>query len=198
MPENEAEPKFENDESPSSDVSDFVDARIVESGLVAFAQRQSLSPMHVVVEQRLGYLSSAIVAIVVLSVTIPIAIWGVDVWWGRAIFLVGWALLLGTLIWFSHCWPPLSYRYTHWRLADVGFEIERGVFFQHRIAIPVARVQHVDVTQGPIQRMVDLSKITIHTAGTTNASIELNGLQHRIAMQLRDALIAKKEGGDAL
>ncbi len=75
-------------------------------------------------------------------------------------------------------------------------EIRRGVWWRHRIAIPVARVQHVDVSQGPIQRMFDLATLTIHTAGTKNASIDLSGLDHGSALHLRDRLIEQKDSLD--
>jgi len=61
------------------------------------------------------------------------------------------------------------------------------------VAVPAARVQHVDVSQGPFERMFQLGKLVIHTAGTENASIEVPNLEHATALRLRDELIKQKE-----
>lgn len=159
---------------------------------------QSLAPQSVTLEQRISYVLASIAAIVILSASVPALWFGRQAWWVPPLVVLGWGLLGALLIWFSHFWPKQVYRHASWRLLDSGLEIRRGVWWQHRIAIPVARVQHVDVSQGPLQRMFDLGKLTIHTAGTTNASVELDGLAHGQAMQLRDLLIEQKESLDVL
>ena len=110
--------------------------------------------------------------------------------------LLGWLTLIGLLVFGAHFWPAIKYRNTSWRLSEVGVEIHRGVWWKHRIAIPVARLQHVDVSQGPVQRMFGLGTLTVHTAGTKNSSVVLDGLEHDTAMNLRDQLIAQKEALD--
>jgi len=95
----------------------------------------------------------------------------------------GWLFLL------PFFWPAAKYRHFCWALDDSGLEIHRGVFWKLKIAVPVARVQHADVSQGPLQRQYGIGTLTIHTAGTRNASVDLPGLNHDIALQLRDHLI---------
>lgn len=90
-------------------------------------------------------------------------------------------------------WPPLEFRNVSWRLLPTGMEIRRGVFWKHQISIPTSRVQHVDVLQGPLQRNFGLSTLTIHTAGTSNASVELSGLNFETATELRDRLVEQRE-----
>lgn len=160
---------------------------------------QPLSPRSIPFEQRTGYIVALVVGIVVLGFTAPFAIglgWSSP--WILALAVVGWLLLACILFGSAHFWPAVSYRHAMWRLDDTGLEIRRGVFWKHRIAIPAARVQHVDVSQGPIQRMFRLGKLTINTAGTRNASIELEGLDYDQALQLRDQLIMQKEAVDVL
>jgi len=136
------------------------------------------------------------VGCLVLSVTIPLMLvdWGVV--WVVPLILLGWLVLGGSLVWFSHFWPPIEHRHVRWRMNETGLEIHRGVLWRHRIAVPLARVQHVDVGQGPLQRLFDLGTLTLHTAGTQFASIELEGLQHSVALQLRDRLIEQKDSLD--
>ncbi len=53
-------------------------------------------------------------------------------------------------------------------------------------------MQHTDVSQGPIERLFELSTLIIYTAGTEHASISLGGLARETAFLIRDHLI---EGG---
>lgn len=113
--------------------------------------------------------------------------------------LVSCGLFVIAWLWFlSLFWPTREYRYSSWRLDESGIEIRKGVLWRHRISVPIARVQHVDVSQGPIQRQFGLAELTIHTAGTQNSSVKLEGLAHPVAVQLRDDLISKRESQDAV
>ena len=100
------------------------------------------------------------------------------------------SILLFLLAWF---WPPLAHRYASWRLDAEGLEIRRGVLWRHQITIPLGRVQHADVSQGPFQRMYELGTLTVHTAGTQNASVELQGLTHSAAIELRDLIVQQRK-----
>jgi membrane protein YdbS with pleckstrin-like domain len=95
-------------------------------------------------------------------------------------------------------WPKLEYRYTRWTWDADGLEIHRGVFWQHRITVPISRIQHVDVSQGPVQRQFGLGKVTVHTAGTQHAAIELSGIAYEAAVWLREQIIAGQGGQDAV
>ena len=86
-------------------------------------------------------------------------------------------------------WPAIEHRHTWWRLNEDGLEIRRGVFWKHQICVPLARVQHADVLQGPLQRRHELGSLTVNTAGTQNASVSLIGLSHETAVKLRDQLV---------
>jgi membrane protein YdbS with pleckstrin-like domain len=50
-------------------------------------------------------------------------------------------------------------------------------------------VQHTDVSQGPLQRRYGLATLTVHTAGTENAQVQLPGLPHDVALSIRDHLL---------
>jgi membrane protein YdbS with pleckstrin-like domain len=63
------------------------------------------------------------------------------------------------------------------------------VIFHEEKAIPVSRLQHVDLTRGPIERAFGLATLVVHTAGTEAASFRLPGLTADRAGQLRDAIL---------
>lgn len=105
-------------------------------------------------------------------------------------FAASYVLLLIFLVWAGHFYPARAYRHAAWRLSEQGLEIRRGVWWKHEITIPRARVQHTDVHQGPLQRKFGLARLVIHTAGTHDASITLDGLAFETAQRLRTALVA--------
>lgn len=107
---------------------------------------------------------------------------------------ITWALLLlvvaAGLSWFSYWWPAVRYRYLRYRVDESGLVIRRGVLWRSTTSIPLSRVQHTDVSQGPLQRSYSLGTLVVHTAGTDNASISLAGLQHSVALRVRDHLVS--------
>ena len=103
------------------------------------------------------------------------------------------ALLLLLLFGSAIFWPWLTYHKASWRLDEEGLEIRRGVLWRHRITVPLGRVQHADVSQGPLQRQFGISTLTVHTAGTQHASIPLPGLTFETAIELRDLMVGQKK-----
>ena len=55
-------------------------------------------------------------------------------------------------------------------------------------------MQHTDVSQGPLERRFGLATLVVHTAGTAHASVELPGLQHAVAIEVRDFLVTAGRG----
>ncbi|MEM7561377.1 MAG: PH domain-containing protein [Planctomycetota bacterium] len=154
-----------------------------------------LAAQNVTLEQRVGYVIAVVVlgGAIAASATILFAI--PSLW--RFAVIPGWIALAGLMVFSSHFWPQIKHRHYRWRSSDAGMEIHRGVLWKHRIAVPILRVQHVDVSQGPVQRLFKLGSLTIHTAGTKNASVMIEGLEYDTALQLRDELLAQKETLDA-
>ncbi len=118
--------------------------------------------------------------------------------WVTILVLSCYLILVSASAWSSWSWPAIEFRNVKWRLDSTGLEIHRGVFWRHQIAIPIARLQHADISQGPVQRRYGLSKLTIFTAGTSHASIELDGLSLDSATWLRDQLIRQREALDVV
>jgi hypothetical protein len=104
-----------------------------------------------------------------------------------------WLLLTAALLWATIAWPPIQYRYTSYVVSPLGLEIRRGVIWRRVINLPLSRVQHTDVQQGPVQRRHGIASLVVHTAGTTAASVTLAGLAYETALRIRDFLV--REGG---
>ena len=70
--------------------------------------------------------------------------------------------------------------------------VRRGVMFRRLTVIPYGRMQFVDVTVGPFERMFGLATVKLHTAAAaTDARIP--GLEQADAAALRDRLSALGE-----
>lgn len=121
-------------------------------------------------------------AVLVLTQSMP---WHWGPW---TMCLIGFMAILAFLGWFLHMWPALEHRHLRWRLNAVGLEIQKGVWWQHRITVPRDRIQHVDVEQGPLMRRYGLAKLILHTAGTHAPTIELPGLSMAVAQDLKTQL----------
>jgi len=123
-------------------------------------------------------------------------IWALSVGFGQESHWVwagaSWLLALGLLKFGGDGWVRLSHRYTSYRVGDEGIEIRRGVIWRTVVSIPGSRVQHTDVSRGPLQRRFEVAALIIHTAGTTGAIVELSGLEYRAALEIRDLLISRK------
>jgi membrane protein YdbS with pleckstrin-like domain len=111
--------------------------------------------------------------------------------------LVAWTVLAVGLGWLAHHWPVVDHRHSSYRVDHEGIEIRRGVFWRHAIDVPRNRVQHTDVSQGPVERSFGLGTLVIFTAGTEHARVTLGGLDHEVALRIRDHLLAT-ERGDAV
>jgi hypothetical protein len=108
--------------------------------------------------------------------------------------LLLWAVLVGLGAWHAFRWPARVYARTFYRVDGQGIEIRRGVYWRVVINVPKSRVQHIDVTQGPIERRFELGTLVIYTAGTDHAKVALTGLEHGRALAIREHLLPSGAG----
>ena len=89
----------------------------------------------------------------------------------------------------------MQYRHLRYAVDEAGIAIESGVLWRSRVSLPRVRIQHTDVSQGPLQRHYGVGTLKLYTAGSRFTRIELPGLAHDEAETLRNALLAR--GGDS-
>ena len=116
---------------------------------------------------------------------------------GKLLLTAGWLVLSVLLGWWLHRWPAIAWRHAAYRIDDDVIEIRRGVVFRRVISVPRSRVQHTDVSQGPLERSFGLGTLVIYTAGTEHARVDLSGLGHGRALAIRDHLLPRG-GSDAV
>lgn len=102
------------------------------------------------------------------------------------------ALLAGAVaLWAVAIAPRRRWAAWGWALDRDEVHIARGVWTQTHTVVPIARVQHIDVAQGPLERSFGLARLILHTAGTAHAIVVLPGLARADAEQLRDTVRAQ-------
>lgn len=81
-------------------------------------------------------------------------------------------------------------RWARWGWAWTGRELHvaSGWLVRSHTIVPAARVQHIDVTQGPVQRIFGVATLVLHTAGTANSEVDLPGISRATAEEIRDAI----------
>lgn len=108
-----------------------------------------------------------------------------------------WVVVTAGLGWALYVWPERHYRRTSYILDPQGLQIRTGVYWRTVMSVPRSRVQHIDVSQGPIERTYGLGTLVVYTAGTAHSEVRLAGLDHQTALQLRDRLLPES-GDDAI
>jgi hypothetical protein len=108
-----------------------------------------------------------------------------------ALAALGWPFVTLAFAILSWKYPYLHYAHTSYRVDDEVIEIRTGVWWRTSINVPRSRVQHIDVSQGPLERRFALATLSMYTAGTQYGHVPLRGLAHAVALALRDQLLPK-------
>ena len=138
----------------------------IDPAPIADGVLRQLDPNTIRVERTASWIFTSAVAVFLL-IQLIVSLFG-----GPWRIALGLALTIGTgglLSWRSYRWPEISYRHTFYRVDPQGIEIRRGVLWRRAINVPKSRVQHTDVSQGPLQRRYALGTLVIYTAGTDYA-----------------------------
>jgi membrane protein YdbS with pleckstrin-like domain len=89
----------------------------------------------------------------------------------------------GLFAWF------LRRRFGAWRYQERHEDliVARGVMVQRLSVVPYGRMQFVEVTAGPVERLFQLSTVKLHTAAAASDA-RIPGLEQAEAARLRDRL----------
>jgi hypothetical protein len=155
---------------------------------IADGVERQLDPRWIPLER----IRAAILACVLATVSFV----GAMVFWAASgILFLGllllplWMTAIAAVTWQLIRWPAIAYRFSSYRLDANGLEIQRGVYWRTLTSVPRSRVQHTDVSQGPLERRYGLGTLVIHTAGTSHSQVNLPGLDFDVARRIRAHLL---------
>lgn len=156
--------------------------------LIADGVEQRLDPRFIALHRLRNSIYAA--GLMATSLMAMVAVWVAIGQWAAGLLLVPlWLVLNGVAVWQLWRWPDISYRHASYRLDELGIEIRKGAYWRAITHVPRPRIQHTDVSQGPLERRFGLGTLVIHTAGTMNAKVTLAGLEHATARRIRTYLI---------
>ena len=152
---------------------------------------QSLNPRIRIVWLLQAALTSAILALLVGVLDYFVLEIGLHV--PGAVFLLLF-LLTGT-----H--SLLRYRIWRYEIRENELYLERGVLTRVKTVVPFVRVQHVDSSRSPLERLVGLASTIVYTAGSRGADVVIPGLTPARSEALQERLkhlAIESEGEDAV
>jgi membrane protein YdbS with pleckstrin-like domain len=130
--------------------------------------------------------STAVTALILLAVScLPALLSRVPLWWilPAVVFVIGVLVL---------AFVPRRVRAIGYQLRDDDLVFRRGLLFQRFVSVPYGRMQLIDITRGPVSRIVGLSDLHFVTAAASS-SVAIPGLLFADAEELRDQLVALAE-----
>jgi hypothetical protein len=92
------------------------------------------------------------------------------------------------LIYYAVFTPARRFKRWGYAKTDDELHVAHGVLVHTETSVAFHRVQHIDVAQGPIERMCGVWQLVLNTSGTMNSRIQLPGLSRATAEALRDEI----------
>jgi len=87
----------------------------------------------------------------------------------------------------------LGYKVRGYVVREKDIIHRKGVLFKSTTTIPFNRVQHCEISQGPIQRLFNLHTLEIFTAGGSKSDLAIPGLEGDIAQQIRTFIVKRMD-----
>lgn len=98
------------------------------------------------------------------------------------------ALAIGA--WLTFVAPARQFGHWGFALDDRELQVAHGWLMRVHTVVPIGRVQHIDLSQGPIERACGVATVVLHTAGTDHSRVAVPGLSRDAAEGVRDRIRA--------
>jgi len=81
--------------------------------------------------------------------------------------------------------PIADYRSWRWQLREHDFLLVHGLIVRRSVALPLSRIQQVDSHSGVLERALGMTRLTLHSAGSRAARVDLPGVPDDLADALQ-------------
>ncbi|TLU65410.1 PH domain-containing protein [Thalassotalea litorea] len=81
-------------------------------------------------------------------------------------------------------------------LREQDLSYRSGLLFRKVITQPIARIQHVELKRGPLDRRFELAKLQVFSAGGAMHTFEIPGLELKKAQAIRQFILSHKGGSN--
>jgi membrane protein YdbS with pleckstrin-like domain len=86
---------------------------------------------------------------------------------------------------------PAVFRVKKYAIRSRDIIFNSGLIYQNTTIVPFNRVQHVEIKNGPIDRLFGLSRLKVYTAGGSQSDLVIPGLNANTAARLKEMIILK-------
>lgn len=69
------------------------------------------------------------------------------------------------------------------------FVIRKGILNKSRLAIPLDKIQQVNINQSLIQKIISVYALEVDTAGSSSKEVSIRAISHNLALQLKERLL---------
>lgn len=90
----------------------------------------------------------------------------------------------------------IRYRHKGYALREHDVAFRNGLIWRKTTILPFDRVQHAEVTQGPLQRRFKLATLKFFTAGGASVDLKIDGLLADEAERLRETVLRRSAHGE--
>lgn len=97
---------------------------------------------------------------------------------------------LGVLSFLYHVFADPLIRYA---VREQDLILQKGLFFRATVCQPILRVQHIELKRGPLDRIANMAKLQVYSAGGSAHTFEIPGLPVTRAQQLRQFILDHKD-----
>jgi membrane protein YdbS with pleckstrin-like domain len=128
--------------------------------------------------------------------TLLVVIFGILPWYTPILVFVPFAITafitvpIVVILGFVMYWIPKYYKTIEYKLTNDEIVWQRGVWFRKTGIVPYNRITNVDISQGPLSRLLSIASVKIQTAGysapsgsTGKAELHLEGIEHYEELQ---------------
>lgn len=94
-------------------------------------------------------------------------------------------------------WVPRRVRHTRYLLRELDLHMQTGLWWRRTVSVAISRVQHLEITQGPLERSLGLSRLAVYTAGGMKSDLMIPGLPAGTAGRLKVQILSAAEREDS-
>lgn len=78
------------------------------------------------------------------------------------------------------------------REKDISYK--SGLLFKKTTTVPLNRIQHLEIDQGPVSRFFDLAVLSVFTAGNSSDDLKISGLKKDQAEKIKEFISNQIDG----
>lgn len=105
-----------------------------------------------------------------------------------------WALIAGLGFWIlvgavQMVFIIKGFPYKGYALRSRDIFYRKGWLYKQQVTVPFSRIQHVDIKEGVLERMFEISRLNIYTAGGQSSDLTIPGLTLDESQRIRSFIL---------